>query len=111
MMNPKTTNPHRPTSSVAVPGGRLTVKVLKFLLKPLLKAQWQAGYEIGMKESKAAANAAASTAAEARFEAWKARQRAAGVEFVDDDTPQEHPPTLRRQPAFDTKPTFPQERP
>ena len=99
MMNSKTTNPHRPTSSVAVPGGRLTVKVLKFLLKPLLKAQWQAGYEEGR------------AAAEARFEAWKARQRAASVEFVDDDMTQEHPPVLRRQPAFDTKPTFPQERP
>ena len=87
-MNPKTTNHQRPTSSVTVPGGRLTVKVLEFLFKPLLKAQWQAGYEIGMKESKA------------RFEAWKARQRAAGVKFVDDelphDTPQERPPTLRR---------------
>ena len=87
-----------------MPGGRLTVKVLEFLFKPLLKAQWQARYEIGMKESKAAAstaaNAAANTAAKARFEAWKARQRAAGVKFVDDelpdDTPQEHPPTLRR---------------
>ena len=107
-MNPKTPNHQRPTSNVAVPGGRLTVKVLEFLLKPLLKAQWQAGYEIGMKESKAAAsaeasaaaNAAATTAAKARFEAWKARQRAAGVKFVDDDlpddTPQEHPPALRR---------------
>ena len=99
-MNPKTPNHQRPTSNVAVPGGRLTVKALEFLLKPLLKAQWQAGYEIGMKESKATANAAAITAAKARFEAWKARQRAAGVEFVDDDlpddTPQEHPPTLRR---------------
>ncbi len=99
-MNPKTTNPQFPTSSVAVPSLRLTVKVLEFLFKPLLKAQWQAGYEIGMKESKAIAYAAASTAAKARFEAWKARQRAAGVKFVDDelpdDTPQEHPPTLRR---------------
>ena len=101
-MSPKTTSPHRPNSSVAVPGGRLTVKVLEFLFKPLLKAQWQAGYEIGMKESKAA---------KARFESWKVRQRAAGVEFVDDDMPQEHPPILRRLPAFDTKPTFPQERP
>ena len=91
-MNPKTPNPQRPTSNVAVPGGRLTVKVLEFLFKPLLKAQWQAGYEIGMKESK--------IAAKARAEAWKARQRAAGVKFVDDelpdDTPQEHPPALRR---------------
>ena len=68
-----------------MPGGRLTVKVLEFLFKPLLKAQWQAGYEIGMKESKAAAKA--------RFEAWKARQRAADVQFVDDDPPPENPPS------------------
>ena len=99
-MNPKTTNHQRPTSSVAIPGGRLTVKVLEFLFRPLLKAQWQAEYEIGMKESKAAANVAASTAAKARFETWKARQRAAGVEFVDDelsdDTPEHHPPTSHR---------------
>ncbi len=101
MMNPKTTNPQRPTSNVAVPGGRLTVKVLEFLFKPLLKAQWQAGYEIGFEESKAAANAAASTATKTRIEAWKARQRAAGVEFVDDDElpegpPDPHPPTSRQ---------------
>ncbi len=78
------TNLQRETSNVTVPRGRLTVKVLEFLLKPLLKAQWQAGYEIGYVEAKA------------RFEAWKARQRAAGVKFVDDDTPQKRPSTLRR---------------
>ena len=59
--------------------------LLEILMKPLLKAQWQAGHEEG----------------KAQFEAWKARQRAAGVKFVDDDelpdhTPQEHAPTLHR---------------
>ena len=90
MMNPKETTPQRTTSNVTVPGGRITVKVLEFLFQPLLKAQWQAGYEIGYAEAK-----------KAQFEAWKARQRAAGVKFVDDDelpdhTPQEHAPTLHR---------------
>ena len=83
-MNPKTPNHQHPTSSVTVPGGRLTVKALEFLFKPLLDAQREAG----------------RSEAKVQFEAWKARQRAAGVEFVDDDlpddTPQEHPPTLRR---------------
>ena len=69
MMSPKATNLQRTTSNVTVPGGRITVKVLEFLFKPLLKAQWQAGYEIGY----------------AGFETWKARQRAAGVQFADDD--------------------------
>ena len=68
MMNPKTTNHQLPTGSITVPGGRLTVKVLEFLLKPLLNAQREAG----------------RSEAKAQFEAWKARQRAAGVEFVDD---------------------------
>lgn len=80
MMNPKATNLQRTTSNVTVPGGRITVTILEFLFKPLLKAQWQAGY----------------AESEARFETWKARQRAAGVQFVDDETPQKRPPTLRR---------------
>ena len=84
MMNPKATTLQRATSNVTVPGGRITVSVLEFLFKPLLKAQWQAGYEIGYAEAKA------------RFETWKARQLAAGVQFVDDDAPQRRPPTLRR---------------
>ena len=79
-MNPKTTNSQRPTSNVAVPGGRLTVKVLEFLFNPLLDAQREAG----------------RSEAKSQFEAWKARQRTAGVEFVVVDAPQEHPPTLRR---------------
>ena len=83
-MNPKTTNHQRPTSSITVPGGRPTVRVLEFLFKPLLDAQRESG----------------RSEANAEFEAWKARQRAAGVKFVDDelpdDTPQEHPPALRR---------------
>ena len=69
-------------------GGNRIIALLEILMKPLLDAQREAGREEG------------EAAAKAQFEAWKARQRAAGVEFVDDglpeDTPQEHPPTLRR---------------
>lgn len=53
MMSPNETNLQRTTSSVTVPGGRLTVSVLGFPFKPLLKAQWQAGYEIGYAEAQA----------------------------------------------------------
>jgi hypothetical protein len=91
-MNPKTKNHQRPASSITVPGSQLTVKVMEFLFKPLLKAQWRAGCE----ESKAASEAAGRAAAEAQIEAWKARQRAAGIEFVDDAPQEQHPPSLRR---------------
>ena len=49
--------------------------LLETLLKPLLDAQREAG----------------RAEAEAEFEVWKARQRAAGVKFVDDE-PTEPPP-------------------
>lgn len=92
MMSPKATNLQRTTSNVTVPGGRITVTILEFLFKPLLKAQWQAGYEISKEIGRAEGKK--------EFETWKARQRAAGVQFVDDelpdDTPQKRPPALRR---------------
>ena len=51
--------------------------LLEILMKPLLDAQLEAGIEIGKQEGRAEGKA--------QFEAWKERQRAAGVEFVDDD--------------------------
>ena len=60
--------------------------LLEFLMKPLLDAQLEAGIEIGRKEEKK------------EFETWKARQRAAGVEFVDDDDePESGQPPARDQ--------------
>lgn len=65
-------------------GGNRAMALLEILMKPLLDAQREAGRE----------------EAKAEFEAWKARQRAAGVKFADDelydDAPQEHPPALHR---------------
>ena len=61
--------------------------LLETLLKPLLDAQREAGIEIGKKEAKAAV--------QKEFEAWKERQRAAGVEFVDDESPED--PTKAEQ--------------
>ncbi len=57
--------------------------LLEILMKPLLDAQLEAGIEIGKAE------------VTKEFEAWKERQRAAGVEFVDDDEPEndESPPS------------------
>ena len=69
-------------------GGNRAMALLEILMKPLLDAQREAGREEG------------EATAKARFEAWKARQRAAGVKFADDelhdDAPQEHPPALHR---------------
>ena len=65
--------------------------LLEILMRPLLDAQREAGRE----EGHAAGEAAGEATAKEQFEAWKARQRAAGVEFVDDDLPEE-PPTPRR---------------
>ena len=61
-------------------GGNRTMALLETLLKPLLDAQLEAGIEIGREEGKK------------EFETWKARQRAAGVEFVDDDEPPKDQP-------------------
>ena len=58
-------------------GGNRVMAILEILMKPLLDAQLEAGIEIGKKEGKAEVTK--------EFEAWKERQRAAGVEFVDDD--------------------------
>ncbi len=53
-------------------GGVFIMSLKEKLLKPLLDAQFEKGYEIG------AANASAE------YEAWKARQEAAGVVLVPD---------------------------
>ena len=58
-------------------GGNRIMALLEILMKPLLDAQLEAGIEIGKQEGKAEVTK--------EFEAWKERQRAAGVEFVDDD--------------------------
>ena len=62
-------------------GGNRIMTLLETLLKPLLEAQREAGEEIGEARGEARGKAQADAA----FEAWKARQRAAGVRFVVDD--------------------------
>ncbi len=52
-------------------GGNRIMALLEILMRPLLNAQLEAGIEIGKKEGKK------------EFEAWKERQRAAGVQFVE----------------------------
>lgn len=54
-------------------GGNRIMALLEMLMKPLLDAQLEVGKEKGRAE------------AEAEFEEWKAKQRAAGAQFVDDD--------------------------
>lgn len=77
-------------------GGNRIMALLEIVLKPLLDAQLEAGIELGKQEGRAEGEARAKAAAKAQFEAWKERQRAAGVEFVDDadyDEPEnEEPP-------------------
>lgn len=53
------------------------MSLLEKLMKPLLDAQYQKGFEIGYKQG-------LEMAAAERIEAWKERQRAAGVIFVPD---------------------------
>ena len=62
--------------AIAHIGGNRIMALLETLLKPLLDAQLEAGIEIGKRTGKAEVTK--------EFEAWKERQRAAGVEFVDD---------------------------
>ena len=59
--------------------------LLEILMRPLLNAQREAGIEIGREEGKAEGEVQGRSRANAEFEVWKERQRAAGVEFVDDD--------------------------
>ena len=54
-------------------GGNRIMALLEMLMKPLLDAQREKGKE----------------EAEAEFEEWKARQRAAGVKFVEDEAPED----------------------
>lgn len=61
-------------------GGNRIMALLETLLKPLLEAQREVGEQIGEARAKAKANA--------EFEAWKVRQRAAGVQFLDDEPPE-----------------------
>ena len=70
--------------AIAHIGGNRIMALLEMLLKPLLDAQMEAGMEKGREAGKAEADA--------EFEEWKARQRAAGVKFVDEE-PLEDPAT------------------
>ena len=69
-------------------GGNRIMALLETLLRPLLNAQREAGEKIG----EARGEARGREEANAEFEAWKARQRDAGVAFVDEDNPTEIPP-------------------
>ncbi len=62
-------------------GGNRVMALLETLLKPLLDAQMEAGMEKGRKVGRAEADA--------EFEEWKAKQRAAGVQFLDDEPPED----------------------
>ena len=66
-------------------GGNRIMALLETLLKPLLDAQREVGEQIGEARGEARAKAKA----EAEFEEWKARQRDAGVQFVDDEPPKD----------------------
>ena len=78
-------------------GGNRIMALLENLLKPLLNAQREAGIEIGRAEGEAQGRAEGEAQgraeANAQFEAWKASQRAAGVQFAYGD-PTEDQPTL-----------------
>ena len=63
-------------------GGNRIMALLEILMKPLLDAQREAGREEGQ------------AAAKAQFEAWKARQRAAGIQFSEEeDEPENDEPS------------------
>ncbi len=66
-------------------GGNRIMALLEILMRPLLNAQLEAGIEIGKKE----------------FEAWKERQRAAGVQFVEHDEQPQDPPEPSESPDSD----------
>ncbi len=74
-------------------GGNRTMALLEILMRPLLNAQREAGREEGEAAGREEGKAAATAAATAQFEAWKARQQAAGVQFVDDEPPKDKPKT------------------
>lgn len=67
-------------------GGNRVMALLETLLKPLLDAQREVGEQIGEARGEALGRAKA----EAEFEEWKAKQRASGAQFVNDD-PTEDP--------------------
>jgi len=64
-------------------GGNRIMALLETLLKPLLNARREAGEKIG----EARGEARGREEANAEFEAWKARQRDAGVRFEGDEPP------------------------
>ena len=72
-------------------GGNRIMALLEILMRPLLNAQREAGIEIGREEGKAEGEVQGRSRANAEFEVWKERQRAAGVEFVDDEPPKDQP--------------------
>ena len=75
--------------AIAHIGVERIMALLETLLKPLLNAQLEAGIEMGKAEGKAEGEAHGRSEANAEFEAWKARQRAAGVRFVENEAPED----------------------
>ena len=68
-------------------GGNRIMALLEILMKPLLDAQLEKGRE----EGEARGEVRGRAKAEAEFEQWKAKQRAAGLQFVDDEPPEDLP--------------------
>ena len=98
--------------AIAHIGGNRIMALLETLLKPLLNAQREAGEargekigeargekigeargeKIGEARGEKIGEARGRAEAKAEFEAWKARQRDAGVQFEDDGDFTEHAP-------------------
>ena len=78
--------------AIAHIGGNRIMALLETLLKPLLNAQRAAGEQIGEVRGQERGRAEAN----AEFEAWKQRQRDAGVDFVEDEGSAEEPSNSER---------------
>ena len=76
-------------------GGNRIMALLEILMKPLLDAQLEAGIEIGKEKGIEIGKEEGIEESKKEFEAWKARQRAAGAVFLDDDElPEDQPEPL-----------------
>lgn len=61
-------------------GGKAAMHLLETILKPIIRAQREDAWQQGEARGEARGEAQA----EARFQAWKERQEAAGVQFIED---------------------------